>query len=355
MPCSSVIEDTLKRGSDVDVLRVRQVPRRRAQRPPGRAPAHGRADPDRRLEGPEVHRRRRAQEGRQRLTPLRRPAGRRSSPSASPRSCSGSIPDPARLVAGTAGRRCVAAHCRARHRRRRARLRRRQAAGRLLRAPRRRRLAGAAGDDRARAGRRPARARRRQARRHRRQRPALRAGVPRRRRATAVAGADALTVNPYLGADTPDAVRRRGARRGRGPVRARPHVEPRRRRPPGPRARRRRARVGARRAARRRARRRPAPASGLADVGAVVGATAPEHLARARELMPRAVFLLPGIGAQGGRVEDLAPAFAPGRAAGLVTVVALDRARARARRRRSRPAAARAEAERLRDAAWALA
>ena len=54
-------------------------------------------------------------------------------------------------------------------------------------------------------------------------------------------------------------------------------------------------------------------------VGAVVGATAPEHLARARELMPRATFLLPGVGAQGGRVEDLAAAFAPGRAGGLVT------------------------------------
>ena len=45
-------------------------------------------------------------------------------------------------------------------------------------------------------------------------------------------------------------------------------------------------------------------ADGLGDVGAVVGATAPEHLARMRELMPRAPFLLPGVGAQGGRVED---------------------------------------------------
>jgi orotidine-5'-phosphate decarboxylase len=62
-----------------------------------------------------------------------------------------------------------------------------------------------------------------------------------------------------------------------------------------------------------------APAGGLADVGAVVGATEPGHLARARELMPRAIFLLPGVGAQGGRVEDLAPAFAPGRAGGLVS------------------------------------
>ena len=62
-----------------------------------------------------------------------------------------------------------------------------------------------------------------------------------------------------------------------------------------------------------------APGDGLAEIGAVVGATRPAHLSRARELMPRAPFLLPGIGAQGGRVEDLAPAFAPGRAGGLVS------------------------------------
>jgi orotidine-5'-phosphate decarboxylase len=59
--------------------------------------------------------------------------------------------------------------------------------------------------------------------------------------------------------------------------------------------------------------------SGYSDVGAVLGATVPSHLARARELMGQATFLLPGVGAQGGRVEDLAPAFAPGRAGGLLT------------------------------------
>jgi orotidine-5'-phosphate decarboxylase len=91
---------------------------------------------------------------------------------------------------------------------------------------------------------------------------------------------------------------------------------------------------------------------GLSDVGAVTGATAPEHLARLRELMPRAVFLLPGVGAQGGRVEDLAPAFEPGRAAGLVTA---SRAIVAAHEHSGDPpaAAARAEAERLREAAWA--
>jgi orotidine-5'-phosphate decarboxylase len=41
-------------------------------------------------------------------------------------------------------------------------------------------------------------------------------------------------------------------------------------------------------------------------------------LAELRQLMPRAIFLLPGVGAQGGRAEDLGPAFAPHPAAGLV-------------------------------------
>jgi orotidine-5'-phosphate decarboxylase len=60
-------------------------------------------------------------------------------------------------------------------------------------------------------------------------------------------------------------------------------------------------------------------ACGLSLVGAVAGATRPERLARLRELMPRAIFLLPGVGAQGGRAELLGPAFAPHPAAGLVT------------------------------------
>jgi orotidine-5'-phosphate decarboxylase len=89
------------------------------------------------------------------------------------------------------------------------------------------------------------------------------------------------------------------------------------------------------------------------DANAVVGATAPEHLQRARALMPRATFLLPGVGAQGGRVEDLAPAFQPGAHGGLVTA---SRSIARAHEQHGgEPAhAAREEAERLREAAWAL-
>ncbi len=96
--------------------------------------------------------------------------------------------------------------------------------------------------------------------------------------------------------------------------------------------------------------------SGLADVGAVTGATVPEHLARMRELMPRTPFLLPGVGAQGGDVESLAPAFAPGRAGGLVSA---SRSIANAYEAAdgdpaAAPQAAAAEAERLREIAWAL-
>ena len=93
--------------------------------------------------------------------------------------------------------------------------------------------------------------------------------------------------------------------------------------------------------------------AGLSDVGAVVGVTVPGHLVRARELMGSATFLLPGVGAQGGRVEDLAPAFAPGRAGGLV---AASRSIANAYRTTGgEPAAAAAtEAERLRAVTWAL-
>ncbi|HEX3173252.1 MAG TPA: orotidine-5'-phosphate decarboxylase [Solirubrobacterales bacterium] len=64
---------------------------------------------------------------------------------------------------------------------------------------------------------------------------------------------------------------------------------------------------------------RLAGAGGLSGMGAVVGATEPGHIARLRELMPRSVFLIPGVGAQGGRPELLGAAFAPGRAAAIVT------------------------------------
>lgn len=84
--------------------------------------------------------------------------------------------------------------------------------------------------------------------------------------------------------------------------------------------------------------------TGLSGMGAVVGATEPQHFARMRELMPRSIFLIPGVGAQGGRPELLGPAFAPGRAAGLVAAsrgIAAD----------PDPAAA---AERLRATVWEI-
>jgi orotidine-5'-phosphate decarboxylase len=93
-------------------------------------------------------------------------------------------------------------------------------------------------------------------------------------------------------------------------------------------------------------------ASGLSLVGAVTGATQPDLLARLRELMPRAVFLLPGVGAQGGRVEDLGPAFAPHPAAGLVTA-SRSIVDAHVERGGDPAAAAAAAAEELRAAAWA--
>jgi orotidine-5'-phosphate decarboxylase len=93
--------------------------------------------------------------------------------------------------------------------------------------------------------------------------------------------------------------------------------------------------------------------SGLSDVGAVVGATVPGRLQSLREQMPAAPFLLPGVGAQGGRVEELAPAFAPGRAGGLVSA-SRGIVRAHEQAGGDPASAARAEAARLRELAWDL-
>jgi orotidine-5'-phosphate decarboxylase len=95
-------------------------------------------------------------------------------------------------------------------------------------------------------------------------------------------------------------------------------------------------------------------AMAISDVGAVVGATAPERLAALRERMPHAAFLLPGVGAQGGNVEELAPAFVPGPAGGLI---AASRGIVAAHERTGGdPALAAArEAARLRELAWRLA
>jgi len=58
---------------------------------------------------------------------------------------------------------------------------------------------------------------------------------------------------------------------------------------------------------------------GLSSVGAVVGATHPRAVGEARRLMPQAVLLLPGVGAQGGSPADLARAFTSGPASALVS------------------------------------
>ncbi len=58
--------------------------------------------------------------------------------------------------------------------------------------------------------------------------------------------------------------------------------------------------------------------SGLGDVGAVVGATHPRELAELRALLPNVWFLVPGYGAQGGSAADVKAAY---RADGLGAIV----------------------------------
>jgi orotidine-5'-phosphate decarboxylase len=59
---------------------------------------------------------------------------------------------------------------------------------------------------------------------------------------------------------------------------------------------------------------------GLSSVGAVIGATHPRAVAEARRLMPRSILLLPGVGAQGASISDLARAFQSGPASAIVPV-----------------------------------
>ena len=85
--------------------------------------------------------------------------------------------------------------------------------------------------------------------------------------------------------------------------------------------------------------------SGLSGMGAVIGATAPEHMARLRELMPASIFLLPGVGAQGGKPEDLTSALVSGKPASILVPSSRSIAGA------PDPAAA---AEELRESLWSL-
>jgi orotidine-5'-phosphate decarboxylase len=92
---------------------------------------------------------------------------------------------------------------------------------------------------------------------------------------------------------------------------------------------------------------------GLSSLGAVVGATFPHEVARARALLPRAPFLLPGIGTQGGSPTELAAAFAAGAGSALVSA---SRSVIYAYRTAGGDwrAAAAAEAERLAREAWSV-
>jgi orotidine-5'-phosphate decarboxylase len=92
---------------------------------------------------------------------------------------------------------------------------------------------------------------------------------------------------------------------------------------------------------------------GLSSVGAVVGATYPRAVAEARRLMPQAILLLPGVGAQGGTPADLARAFASGPASALVPVSRSVIYAFRVEGADWRKASA-AEASRLRDEVWAV-
>jgi len=91
---------------------------------------------------------------------------------------------------------------------------------------------------------------------------------------------------------------------------------------------------------------------GLSSVGAVVGATYPRAVAEARRLMPQAVLLLPGIGAQGATPADVARAFTSGPASAIVPVSRAVIYAFRVDGADWRKAAA-AEAARLRSEVWA--
>jgi orotidine-5'-phosphate decarboxylase len=84
---------------------------------------------------------------------------------------------------------------------------------------------------------------------------------------------------------------------------------------------------------------------GLSAMGAVVGATEPGYLARLRELMPASIFLIPGVGAQGGAADRLGPAFAPHPASAIVSA-------SRSIANADDPGSA---ARKLRDEVWAVA
>jgi orotidine-5'-phosphate decarboxylase len=92
---------------------------------------------------------------------------------------------------------------------------------------------------------------------------------------------------------------------------------------------------------------------GLSSVGAVVGATYPRAVGEARRLLPTAILLLPGVGAQGATPADVARAFTSGPASALVAasrgIIYAFRASGGDWRR-----SAAAEAARLRHEVWSV-
>jgi orotidine-5'-phosphate decarboxylase len=93
---------------------------------------------------------------------------------------------------------------------------------------------------------------------------------------------------------------------------------------------------------------------GLSSVGPVIGATHPRAVGEARRLMPRSVFLLPGVGVQGGSPADLARAFTSGPASALVSASRSVLYAFRSTGEDWRTAAA-LEAARVRREVWAVA
>jgi orotidine-5'-phosphate decarboxylase len=92
---------------------------------------------------------------------------------------------------------------------------------------------------------------------------------------------------------------------------------------------------------------------GLSSVGAVIGATHPRAVSEARKLMPQAIMLLPGVGAQGAKPGDLARAFTSGPASALVNASRSVNYAFRESGEDFR-AAAGAEAARLRHEVWTV-
>jgi orotidine-5'-phosphate decarboxylase len=59
---------------------------------------------------------------------------------------------------------------------------------------------------------------------------------------------------------------------------------------------------------------------GYSSLGAVVGATYPQEAVELRKRMPSNMFLIPGMGAQGGTAKDAVAGFSAQKSAALINV-----------------------------------